>query len=37
VYFWPAGQTATTDEPTVILEVGPVAAMRQFHDHVRGI
>lgn len=37
VYHWPAGHTATTTEPVVFLEVGPVEPMRQFHDHVRGI
>lgn len=37
VYCWPAGHTATTTEPVVFLEVGPVEPMRQFHDHVRGV
>lgn len=32
-YHWPAGHTAWTDEPVAFLEVGPVAAMRQFGDH----
>lgn len=35
IYHWPAGHTATTTEPVVFLEVGPVEPMRQFHDHVR--
>jgi hypothetical protein len=35
-YHWPAGHTASTDEDTAFLEVGPVAPMRQFHDHVTG-
>jgi hypothetical protein len=34
VYHWPAGHTATTDEPVVFLEVGPVHQMRQFNEHV---
>lgn len=33
VYHWPAGHTATSAEGAVFLEVGPVAQMRQFHDH----
>jgi hypothetical protein len=37
VYHWPAGHTATTTEPVVFLEVGPVEAMRQFYDHVQGV
>lgn len=32
-YHWPAGHTAWTDEPVAFLEVGPVAAMRQFSEH----
>ncbi|MFC4376151.1 hypothetical protein ACFO5K_18810 [Nocardia halotolerans] len=35
VYYWPAGHTATSAEGAVFLEVGPVAPMRQFHDHAR--
>ena len=34
-YYWPEGHTAWTDEPTAFLEVGPVAAMRQFSEHAR--
>ncbi|MGM7644933.1 hypothetical protein ACSVDM_08550 [Nocardia sp. JW2] len=34
VYHWPAGHTATSAGGAVFLEVGPVAQMRQFHDHV---
>jgi hypothetical protein len=34
-YYWPAGHTARVDEDTVFLEVGPVAAMRQFGDHAK--
>ena len=37
VYHWPAGHTATTDEPVVFLEVGPVEPMRQFNRHVSQI
>lgn len=37
VYFWPAGHTATTDEPVVFLEVGPVEEMRAFNRHVTAI
>ncbi|MEV0850894.1 cupin domain-containing protein [Nocardia fluminea] len=33
VYYWPAGHTATSAGGAVFLEVGPVAQMRQFHDH----
>lgn len=33
VYYWPAGHTATSTDGAVFLEVGPVAPMRQFHDH----
>lgn len=34
-YHWPAGHTATADEATAFLEVGPVAEMRQFGDHAK--
>ena len=34
-YYWPAGHTAVTDEATTFLEVGPVAAMRQFGEHAK--
>ena len=34
-YYWPAGHTARMDEDTVFLEIGPVAAMRQFSDHAK--
>ncbi|MGY1708407.1 hypothetical protein ACI8AC_02740 [Geodermatophilus sp. SYSU D00758] len=34
-YYWPAGHTARMDEDTAFLEVGPVAAMRQFSEHAR--
>jgi hypothetical protein len=37
VYHWPAGHTATTDEPVVFLEVGPTEPMRQFNVHVKRI
>jgi hypothetical protein len=37
IYYWPAGHTAWTDEPTVFIEVGPVAPMRQFSDHAKRI
>jgi hypothetical protein len=37
VYHWPAGHTATTDEPVEFLEVGPVEQMREFNQHVRAI
>lgn len=33
VYYWPAGHTATSADGAVFLEIGPVAPMRQFHDH----
>lgn len=35
VYFWPAGHTAISQDGAAFLEVGPVAAMRQFSDHAR--
>jgi hypothetical protein len=35
VYYWPAGHTATSTDGAVFLEVGPVAPMRQFHDHAQ--
>lgn len=34
-YYWPAGHTARMDEDTAFLEIGPVAAMRQFSDHAK--
>jgi hypothetical protein len=34
-YHWPAGHTASTEVDTVFLEVGPVAAMRQFGEHAK--
>ena len=37
VYHWPAGHTATSEEGAVFVEVGPVAPMRQFHDHARSV
>jgi len=37
VYHWPAGHTATTDEPVVFLEVGPTDHMRAFNEHVRAM
>jgi hypothetical protein len=37
VYHWPAGHTATTEEPVVFLEVGPVEHMRAFNEHVRAL
>ena len=37
VYHWPAGHTATTDEPVEFLEVGPVEQMRLFNHHVKCI
>ena len=37
VYHWPAGHTATSDEGAVFVEVGPVAPMRQFHDHAQSV
>jgi hypothetical protein len=37
VYHWPAGHTGTTHEPVVFIEVGPVATMRQFNEHVKAI
>ena len=37
VYYWPAGHTARMEENTAFLEVGPVAAMRQFHEHARSV
>lgn len=37
VYHWPAGHTATADEPCVFLEIGPVEEMRAFNEHVRKI
>ncbi|MGA8847043.1 MAG: hypothetical protein WB471_10555 [Nocardioides sp.] len=37
VYYWPPGHTATADEPVTFLEVGPVAPMKQFNEHVRAL
>jgi hypothetical protein len=37
VYHWPAGHTATTDEPVEFLEVGPVEHMREFNRHVTAL
>jgi hypothetical protein len=37
VYHWPAGHTATSEEGAVFIEVGPVAPMRQFHDHAQAV
>lgn len=37
VYHWPAGHTAVTDEAVVFLEIGPVAEMRQFGEHAKGV
>jgi len=37
VYHWPAGHTGTTAEPCVFVEIGPVAEMRAFNEHVRKI
>jgi hypothetical protein len=37
VYHWAAGHTGTTDEPCVFIEVGPVAAMRQFGDNAKRV
>ena len=37
VYHWPAGHTGTTDEPVTFLEIGPVAQMRQFNQHVKAM
>lgn len=33
VYFWPSGHTATSSDGAVFIEVGPVAQMREFHEH----
>ncbi|TGN65748.1 hypothetical protein EXE59_18650 [Nocardioides eburneiflavus] len=33
VYYWPAGHTATSTEGAVFIEIGPVAPMREFHEH----
>ncbi len=37
VYFWPAGHTATSSEGAVFIEIGPVAPMREFHDHAQQV
>jgi len=34
-YSWPEGDTGWTDEGCVFIEVGPVAAMRQFSEHAK--
>ena len=34
-YHWPAGHTGWVDEPTVFVEVGPVAEMRRFSEHAK--
>jgi len=33
VYYWPAGHTATSTEGAVFIGIGPVAPMREFHEH----
>lgn len=35
VYFWPRGHTAISHDGAAFLEVGPVAAMRQFSEHAK--
>jgi hypothetical protein len=35
VYYWPAGHTAHMQEDTAFIEVGPVGAMREFHEHAQ--
>jgi hypothetical protein len=37
LYYWPAGHTATTDEATTFIEVGPVGPMRQFSEHAKRV
>ena len=37
VYHWPAGHTAISDDGAVFVEVGPVAPMRQFHQHAQSV
>ncbi len=37
VCHWPAGHTATSTDGAVFLEIGPVAPMREFHDHARHV
>lgn len=37
IYHWPAGHTATSAEGAVFIEIGPVAPMRQFHDHATAL
>ena len=37
VYHWPAGHTAVSEEGVVFIEIGPVAPMRQFSEHARGL
>ncbi|MFW6091824.1 MAG: hypothetical protein ACODAF_08065 [Actinomycetota bacterium] len=34
-YYWPAGHTAWFEESSVIVEIGPVAEMRQFSEHAK--
>lgn len=34
-FHWPAGHTGWIHEASVIIEVGPVAEMRQFSDHAK--
>ncbi len=35
VFYWPEGHTAWFDESSVIVEIGPVAEMRQFSEHAK--
>ncbi len=36
VYFFPAGHTVIYDEPSVVLELNPAAALEKLMDHVNG-
>jgi hypothetical protein len=37
VYFWPSGHTATSPDGAVFIEIGPVAPMREFHEHAQRV
>ncbi len=37
VYYWPAGHSARSEAGAVFLEIGPVAPMRQFSEHAKGV
>ena len=34
-FHWPAGHTGWINESSVIVEIGPIAEMRQFSEHAK--